>query len=145
MSTTTLSTEDKEVQTVVRVFPFILEATDTRASARSEKKFCTVLSLETNKENKAFYSLLQYCPFSEIQKDSIRVLDLPRKTKLTFLKHYRFSADELRILSLADDDGVAEYCVDMLTRMVAGQLTSYRETDTQTDVMVSMVSCSSRK
>ncbi|KAL1505903.1 hypothetical protein ABEB36_005356 [Hypothenemus hampei] len=127
---------DQEVQTVVKVFPFILSPEQFRASVTSDKKFCTVLSLEATSESSKFYSLLQFCPYQDIEENSIRVIDLPRKTKLQWERPTHISDENLINCSLADDDGVADMCTDLLMMIRSGKKTMFANTDTQTELMI---------
>ncbi|XP_030753093.1 uncharacterized protein LOC115880107 [Sitophilus oryzae] len=130
-------TEEKEVQTVIHVYPFILEPSDKHANVSEDKSFSTLLTLEPDRDNEEFYKMLEYCPFHEIEKDNVAVLDLPRKHKITFLLNSKFSPDSLRALSLLDDDGISECCIDLLSRMRTGKaLKSYKDGENQTNLMV---------
>lgn len=128
--------QDKEVQTVVKVYPFILASSVSRASVTADKKFCTVLSLETSTDNSKFYNLLQYCPYQDIEDHNVRVLNLPRKTKLQWVTHTQLSEQGLHKTTMADDDGVAEVCQDLLLRLRSGKKTTFADADTQTDLWV---------
>ncbi|KAH1027430.1 hypothetical protein HUJ05_000941 [Dendroctonus ponderosae] len=127
--------QDKEVQTVVKVFPFVLSPAAPRASVTSDKKFCTVLSLEASSDSAKFYSLLQYCPYQDIEENSVRVINLKRKTKLQWVTSNPFSEQALIKTSLADDDGVADICNDLLLRLRTDKKISFKDADTQTELM----------
>lgn len=136
LSIKTTAQNDKGIQTVIKVYPFVLPVNVSQASVTSDKKFCTVLSLETSNDSNKFYSLLQYCPYHDIEEHSIRVINLPRKTKLQWLRHSHLSEEILKMNSLADDDGVADICNDLLLRLKSGKKNTYKEADTQTDLTV---------
>lgn len=142
LSTSTISIKtnaeqnNRGIQTVIKVYPFVLPASASRASVTSDKKFCTVLSLETSHDSHKFYSLLQYCPYHDIEENSIRVINLPRKTRLQWLSQSHLSEETLKMNTLADDDGVADICNDLLLRIKTGKKTFYMEADTQTDLTV---------
>ncbi|XP_050313736.1 uncharacterized protein LOC126748504 isoform X2 [Anthonomus grandis grandis] len=124
---------DIGVQTVIKVYPFILPPSTGRASVTSDKKFCTVLSLETSTESSKFYNLLQYTPYHDIEENNLRVLNLPRKTKLQWVTN-KFSEETLKAVSLADDDGIGQVCDDLLLRLRTGKKTQWTEAGTQTDL-----------
>ncbi|CAH1130796.1 unnamed protein product [Ceutorhynchus assimilis] len=125
--------KDKEVQTVIKVFPFVLPSFVNRASVTAGKKVSTSVIADPSPVNYQFYHLLQYCPYHDIQLDSLRVIDLPRETRLQFNTR-TFSEETLKRISLADDDGVAEVCDDLLLRLRTGNRSTFRETATQTDL-----------
>ncbi|XP_057670912.1 uncharacterized protein LOC130902677 [Diorhabda carinulata] len=126
---------DAAVQTVIRVHPNTLDINGFPYIS-SEKKLQTVLS-EKPDDNKHFYSLLKFTPYSDIVENSMKIIDIPRKKKLQF--HYLPSAkidENIRDLVLADDDGVSYICAEILKRRKTGNKIHYHDQETQTDVLV---------
>ncbi|GJQ68929.1 hypothetical protein Trydic_g6116 [Trypoxylus dichotomus] len=67
------------VQTTLRV-----TETDTDVQVVSDRGIQTVTSTLPETDNQAVIPFLEFTPYSEIEKDSQRVVDLPRKTLLQF-------------------------------------------------------------
>ncbi|XP_050498311.1 uncharacterized protein LOC126879276 [Diabrotica virgifera virgifera] len=131
-----LPTADVQVQTVIRVYPHILEGSDL-PKITTDKKLQTVLS-ESPKDSEHFYALLKYTPYSDIIENNIRIIDIPRKKKLTFraLASSSEIEDHIRELTLSDDDGVGYLCAEILRGRETQHKQHFSDSHTQTDVLV---------
>ncbi|EFA01544.1 hypothetical protein TcasGA2_TC007105 [Tribolium castaneum] len=107
-------TMDKEVQTMIRVYPHILESNKIKAHVISESKCQTEVSIAPDQEDKLFYSMLEYIPFHDIQENSVKVVDLPRKLRLHFSSTTKLTL--LDSCDLLDDDGIYELCLELKER-----------------------------
>lgn len=125
---------DKEVQTIIRVHPHILESHKIKACVISEDKCQTEITIPPDQEDKAFYSMLEYIPFHDIQESSVRVVDLPRKLRLHFS-----SVSKLVLLDshrFLDDDGVHALCQELKEREEKGlnrKTKTFTNNETQTE------------
>lgn len=128
---------NEEVQTIIRVYPHVLEYNLT-AHLSSERKCQTEIAIKPEQETKKFYSMLEYTPFQDIQETSIRTINLPRKARLQFNSA---SLSRLHIgnyLEL-DDDALSELCLDIRERIRAGLYKapkSFVDKEIQTDLRV---------
>ncbi|XP_049821597.1 uncharacterized protein LOC126265088 [Aethina tumida] len=116
---TAKATSEVQVQTILQVRPFILDYPEF-AKITANKKNVTEISIRPIEDIKKFYSLLQYTPFQDIKKDAIRVVELPRLTKLTFEKRSRASfihlVRNMDEVLLSDDDAISELCADIIKK-----------------------------
>lgn len=129
---------DSSTQTVIRVYPFILEGYSDFARIKSDKKSQTALSVKPDLENSKFYSMLRYTPFPDIKEDSLRVIEIPRPRKLHFssFAHHENIEKHAIMFSLADDDGAGYVCSEVLHRIESRFTISYRTVEIQTDIQV---------
>lgn len=131
------TTVDASVQTVIRVYPHILDPQNT-ARVSSDKRMQTEISIKPEERNDQFYSLLRFTPYQDIQENCIRIMDLPRQVRLHFnpVVESDKMAEIARQFSLADDDGVGYICSELIYRLARRQKPSYVDEGVQTDLNV---------
>lgn len=127
---------NSSTQTVIRVYPFVIEGVTQFADIKSDKKIQTVLTVKQNLESNKFYTLLRYTPFQDIKEDSVRVLDIPRFRKLQFVSNSvpQNAEEKAAEFSMIDDDGVGYICSDVLQRLQNRTPKAYKDAEAQTDV-----------
>lgn len=130
---------DSSTQTVIRVYPFILEGFSHYANIQSDKKIQTTLSVKQDLESSKFYSLLRYTPFQDIKEDSLRVIEIPRPRRLQFSSFALHKNLDViaKMFSLEDDDGVGYICSEVLHRVEHKFTKALKDAEVQTDLMVS--------
>lgn len=74
----------KEIQTRLQVKPHIINNENERALVTCERACQTAVSSFPDIEDRVFYSLLEFIPYKDIDKNAVRILDLPRKQRLQF-------------------------------------------------------------
>lgn len=131
------TTVDVAVQTVIRVYPHILEP-DNIARVSSDKRMQTEISIKPDEKNEQFYSMLRFTPYQDIQENCIRIIDLPRQVRLHFNPGVETDkmAQTARLFSLADDDGVGYICSELVYRLARKHKLSYVDEGVQTDLNV---------
>lgn len=105
---------DKEVQTMIRVYPHVFKESMIRTHITSDVRIQTEISLPPHEDDKHIYSLLEYIPFQDLQKQNIRVLNLPRKQRLQFTSSAKVEIENCS--QIIDDDGIHEICLDLKER-----------------------------
>lgn len=136
-----VATVDAAVQTVIRVYPHILDQPKYQqygARISSDKKMQTEISIKPDEKNEQFYSLLRFTPYQDIQENCIRIINLPRQVRLQFNPGVEFDkmAQVARQFSLADDDGVGYICSELIHRLGKRYRPAYVEEGAQTDLNV---------
>ncbi|CAH0559142.1 unnamed protein product [Brassicogethes aeneus] len=136
-----LSTKNVEVQTILNVRPFILDYPNI-AKVTANRTTLTEIAIKPVEETKQFYSLLQYTPYQDIRKGSLRTLNLPKAPTLSFRKtslpkgFTKLKKKALK-LTLCDDDGFSEVCSDLLRRQEQDVLVVPEiDNSTQTKILV---------
>lgn len=127
---------NSSTQTVIRVYPFVIEGVTHFADVKSDKKNQTTLSVRHDLESNKFYTLLRYTPFQDIKEDSLRVIEIPRFRKLNFITlAMPDNLDEtIKKFTLEDDDGVGYLCSEVLRRAEGKITKSYKDAEVQTEV-----------
>lgn len=127
---------NSSTQTVIRVYPFVIEGVTHFADVKSDKKNQTAVSARHDLESAKFYSLLRYTPFQDIKEDCLRVMEIPRFRKLTFytLAMPDNLEETVKMFTLADDDGAGYVCSEVLRRAEGKTTRSYQDAEVQTDV-----------
>jgi hypothetical protein len=125
-----VKTCNKETQTMIRVYPYILGSSKIKARVICEGRCQTEVSIRPDQDDNIFYSMLEYIPFQDIQESSMRVVNLPRKLRLHFSPGLKMKMPSSMCL---DDDGVNELCIELRERMRKGfNKTSKQFEDTAT-------------
>lgn len=75
---------DKETETRLHVSPHILDDQHLRALVTCDKVCQTAVTSFPDVEDQVFFSLLEFIPYKDIDKDAVRIVDLPRKQRLQF-------------------------------------------------------------
>lgn len=131
---------DASTMTVIMVYPHDFNENTTHATVFATKKIQTVVKISPIADRKKFLSSLQFTPYQEIQKDCIKIIELPRRKQLKFSQSIKNIVESAKYLTMCDDDGVSELCMEILRLhehpSVAEQDLSIIDFGTQTDFNV---------
>lgn len=87
----------QEIQTRLHVAPHIFNDENERALVTCDKSCQTAVTSFPDIEDRVFFSLLEFIPYKDIDRDAIRILDLPRKHRL----HFKLPSDTEECESLS--------------------------------------------